>query len=165
IEERLPVIDWKFSNETKLILGYNCQGAEAKIRGYNFKVFFTEKIPLTKGPWIFNGLPGAILFVENEEKTVKIEAISISAKSISTKPLSDFIKRKDSYSKISRDKYIKDYTETLERERKYAKSKSNSDFIDSMREKGFNVSVDESAFNKQPPPASIELGKISEEKK
>lgn len=165
IQEKLPIIDWKFSNETKQILGYECQAAEAKIRGYNFKVFFTEKIPISNGPWILNGLPGAILLAENDEESVIIEAVEISNEGRASLIINNFIKRKDSYSKILRSEYINDYREALERERKYAKSKSSLDFIDIMKEKGFNVSVDESAFNKQPPPASIELGKIDEEKK
>lgn len=59
--EPLPVFNWQLSDETKEVMGYVCQKAEASFRGRLWTVWFTTEIPVDCGLWKFSGLPGLIL--------------------------------------------------------------------------------------------------------
>ncbi len=57
-------INWKITEETKEILGYQCRRANALMMDSIYVVaFYTDKIPVSGGPESFNGLPGMILQV------------------------------------------------------------------------------------------------------
>ncbi len=62
IKDSLTNIEWKLSNENRIIAGYNCKKAVGKILDsvYVF-AFYTEEITLPGGPCSINGLPGMIL--------------------------------------------------------------------------------------------------------
>ena len=65
IEDSLHVIQWKLSDETKTILGYNCKKATGKTeRGSELEAWYTEEIPISSGPESFIGLPGMVLLVD-----------------------------------------------------------------------------------------------------
>lgn len=57
----LPAINWKLSNDKKVILGYNCQKAVGDFGGRTFEAWFASDLPYAFGPWKLNGLPGLIL--------------------------------------------------------------------------------------------------------
>ncbi|WP_124643308.1 GLPGLI family protein [Amniculibacterium aquaticum] len=59
-------INWKTSNETKTILGFNVQKAVANYGGRNWIAWFCKDIPLQYGPHVFYGLPGLILEVHDD---------------------------------------------------------------------------------------------------
>ncbi|MEO6540062.1 MAG: GLPGLI family protein [Ferruginibacter sp.] len=63
-EDTIPVINWKITNESRLIAGFNCRKAEGKISDsvYVF-AFYTDEIMIPGGPCSINGLPGMILGV------------------------------------------------------------------------------------------------------
>jgi len=63
-EDTIPVINWKISNESRVIAGFNCRKAEGKISDsvYVF-AFYTDEIMIPGGPCSINGLPGMILGV------------------------------------------------------------------------------------------------------
>jgi GLPGLI family protein len=60
--DALPNIEWKISNENRIISGYNCRKAVGKILDsvYVF-VFYTDEIAISGGPCSIHGLPGMIL--------------------------------------------------------------------------------------------------------
>lgn len=61
-EEDMDLQDWSFiEDSTKTILGHECQMATCKFRGRIWSAWFSLDIPITDGPWKFNGLPGLIL--------------------------------------------------------------------------------------------------------
>lgn len=62
IQDSISKIEWKLSNENRIIAGYNCRKATGKIMDsvYVF-VFYTEDINISGGPCSINGLPGMIL--------------------------------------------------------------------------------------------------------
>ena len=62
IEDSLPELQWKFTNENRIIAGFNCRKAVAKIFDsvYVF-AFYTDEIMISGGPCDINGLPGMIL--------------------------------------------------------------------------------------------------------
>lgn len=59
-------ISWKLSNEFKTIGKYKCQKAVTKKYGRTWIAWFTKDIPFPYGPYKFNGLPGLILEVSDE---------------------------------------------------------------------------------------------------
>ncbi len=77
IAESIPRINWQLTEEYKEILGYNARKATANYRGRDYIAFFTDKLPVSDGPWKFNGLPGLILEIYDSENKVSYEAISI----------------------------------------------------------------------------------------
>ena len=58
-------------------MGYKCQEAVGKFRGRNYKAYFLKDIPISNGPFKFDGLPGLILKVVSDDGCVKIEAFYI----------------------------------------------------------------------------------------
>lgn len=61
-EDSIPVINWKITNESRVIAGFNCRKAEGIISDsvYVF-AFYTDEIIIPGGPCSINGLPGMIL--------------------------------------------------------------------------------------------------------
>ncbi len=62
LDDSIPAINWKLSNENRMIAGFNCRKAVGVIMDsvYVF-AFFTEEIMIPGGPCSINGLPGMIL--------------------------------------------------------------------------------------------------------
>lgn len=68
IEDALPKMDWKLSNEAKDISGYSCNKATTNYRGRSYTTWYTKDIPVSDGPYLFYGLPGLILHLEDSEQ-------------------------------------------------------------------------------------------------
>ncbi len=64
VQDSIKNIQWKLSNETRMIAGFNCRKATGKIFDsvYVF-AFYTDEILIPGGPASINGLPGTILGV------------------------------------------------------------------------------------------------------
>lgn len=62
VMDSIQKLDWKLSNENRMIAGFNCRKATAIIFDsvYVF-AFYTEEITLPGGPISIHGLPGTIL--------------------------------------------------------------------------------------------------------
>lgn len=62
IEDSIPPIEWRLTNESRVIAGFNCRKAVGKILDsvYVF-AFYTDEIAISGGPRSINGLPGMIL--------------------------------------------------------------------------------------------------------
>lgn len=89
-----PNIKWQLFDEFKEISGYKCQKATTTFRGRNYEAWFTSEVPLSFGPWKFNGLPGLILEVYDQTGEVYFSAEHIqipfpNAEDIVKKPAKD----------------------------------------------------------------------------
>ena len=73
-------IDWIIKKETKKIRGLECRKATSKFRGRSYEVWFTMEIPVSFGPWKFNGLPGLIVELTDSKKEVSINLVNLSMK-------------------------------------------------------------------------------------
>ena len=64
LKDSVNQIQWKLTNESRLIAGFNCRKAVGKILDsvYVF-AFYTDEITISGGPCTINGLPGMILGV------------------------------------------------------------------------------------------------------
>lgn len=62
VEDSIPEIEWRLTNENRIIAGFNCRKAVGKIMDsvYVF-AFYTDEITISGGPCSINGLPGMIL--------------------------------------------------------------------------------------------------------
>lgn len=100
--EVLPTFNWVIDSQTEDVLGYVCQKATAHFRGRFWSVWFAPEIPVRVGPWKFNGLPGAILKVVDNQNLFEYLAIGIE------QPKSKVMYKYDSrVRKVSRNNLIK----------------------------------------------------------
>lgn len=73
-----PLLKWEILNEKKKIKEFNCILAKTVTdTGNIYYAWFTENIPIPEGPFRFKGLPGLVLEVYNERKTIRISANEI----------------------------------------------------------------------------------------
>jgi len=105
VYESLPKMQWKLFNDKKKIGNYECKKATTEFRGRQYEVWYTEKIPISLGPWKFNGLPGLILHAEDKEGIYKWEVNNISYPYDSKINLSDKNKKDTKYKKLSFEEY------------------------------------------------------------
>ena len=98
VEEKIPVIDWNITQETKEIKGLPCQKATGDFKGRSYEAWFCSQLPYSNGPWKLGGLPGLIIEAYDTKKEVLFEftsfenadhsqtAIAIPADAIKTTP-------------------------------------------------------------------------------
>lgn len=77
-EEKVPKMAWNIQNDTDTIMGYNCQKATLNYAGRDYIAWFTSDIPVGFGPWKFQGLPGAILKIEDTQNNFVFKCIGLS---------------------------------------------------------------------------------------
>ena len=65
--ESLPQFEWELMEAVDTIAGYTCSTAKTSFRGREWTVWFTMEIPISAGPWKFNGLPGLILKAQDDK--------------------------------------------------------------------------------------------------
>lgn len=78
VQEPLPKMNWKLLNEGKKIGEYDCKKASVEFRGRTYYAWYTTEIPVSLGPWKFNGLPGLILEVDDLKEIYKWQAKTVS---------------------------------------------------------------------------------------
>ncbi|QNK63346.1 GLPGLI family protein [Pedobacter sp. PAMC26386] len=84
IKDSARVINWKITDETREIAGFNCRRANALVMDSIYVVaFYTDQIPVSGGPESFSGLPGMILGL-----AMPHENVTWFAKSVSDRPVS-----------------------------------------------------------------------------
>ena len=76
-KEVVPKQNWIILNETKQIAGYKCQKATCRFRGRDYVAWFTREIPVSAGPWKFNGLPGLIVKIHDTKEHYDFELYSV----------------------------------------------------------------------------------------
>ena len=75
--EPCPPQQWTLHNEMMTILEHQCQKATCHWRGRDFVAWFATDIPIKRGPWRFNGLPGLILKLYDTDRFYTFEAVSL----------------------------------------------------------------------------------------
>lgn len=76
--ETKPTMKWVLGNGQKKINNYDCSMAYTTFRGRTYIVWYTKEIPVSFGPWKFNGLPGLILLAEDKEGVYKWDVKTIA---------------------------------------------------------------------------------------
>jgi GLPGLI family protein len=61
-------LKWTIEAEQKTIIGYACTKATTTYAGRSYDAWFTTEISISDGPYIFSGLPGLIVAIEDTRK-------------------------------------------------------------------------------------------------
>lgn len=71
------VLNWKISSEQKIIGKYTTQKAETNYGGRNWTAWFSTELPFGDGPYIFNGLPGLIVSIQDSNNEYSFNLIEV----------------------------------------------------------------------------------------
>lgn len=99
-EEKQPVFTWNLEEIKKNILGYTCRKATTVYRGRTYIAWYTLDIPKDNGPYIFEGLPGLILEISDDDYRFHFLAVGISKT-----PSNIYMRNENSILKVTRDKF------------------------------------------------------------
>lgn len=81
-------IQWRITNESREIAGYECRRANALVLDSIYVVaFYTDQIPVTGGPESFSGLPGMILGVALPYENTTYFATEVDDRPVSAEEL------------------------------------------------------------------------------
>lgn len=152
ISGKSPVFKWEISKVTKKIGDYNCQKAMLAYSGRTWEAWFTTDIALQNGPYVFDGLPGLIVYMKDtgnnyefsftgikKDETTNIQYLSARPLDITAK---QWIKlQKDHYNDPYREMktgnvkvrwqdkdgkaFVPDYKELTKTEQQYIKKHNN----------------------------------------
>jgi GLPGLI family protein len=100
--DNIENINWKILSDEMKISGYSCRKATCRFRGRNYEAWYAMDIPINKGPYKFNGLPGLIVKISDKQK--QVEFICESVEKISIPIFKD--ENENDAVKISRDEYL-----------------------------------------------------------
>jgi GLPGLI family protein len=89
IEEQMPVINWKISNDTASFSGLHCQKATGHFKGRDYTAWFCPDLPFHSGPWKLNGLPGLIVEAYDTNKEVVFKFDSMEEADVVAKPAAE----------------------------------------------------------------------------
>ncbi|WP_257669032.1 GLPGLI family protein [Parapedobacter tibetensis] len=88
ITDSIRHIQWRITNETREIAGYECRRANALVLDSIYVVaFYTDQIPVSGGPESFTGLPGMILGVALPYENTTYFATKVDDRPVSAKEL------------------------------------------------------------------------------
>lgn len=79
VDGPMPEQDWELLSGDTVILGYDCQKARTTFRGVGWTAWYTMDIPVSDGPWKLCGLPGLILFAQDDEKLFRFECVGMES--------------------------------------------------------------------------------------
>jgi GLPGLI family protein len=68
---------WVYLTEKSMINNLICYKATTSFRGRNYIVHYTTQYPMKNGLWKFSGLPGLIVKVESDDKTIFFDLIEL----------------------------------------------------------------------------------------
>ncbi len=77
VSEKMPSYNWKLESDTITLSNYLCNKAKLEFRGRNFTFWYTTEIPTKFGPWKFFGLPGLIVKIESDDKTILFQLTNL----------------------------------------------------------------------------------------
>ena len=110
IEQPLDLFKWHISRDTALISGYHCQKATTHFAGRDYVAWFTTEVPLSEGPYKFNGLPGLIVKIGDTRQQYVFELTSLER----IKKHMPIVFPQRSYIKTTQMKFDKAYRNFLE---------------------------------------------------
>lgn len=70
-------LQWRIKTDTATISGFLCTKASVRFRGRNYNAWFSSSVPVSSGPYLFYGLPGLIIKIEEEHKRFEFELTSL----------------------------------------------------------------------------------------
>jgi GLPGLI family protein len=80
LQDSLPQMNWRITNEYKQFAGYNCRRATTMLFDSVFIIaYYTEALVTSSGPQSFNGLPGMIMCVHIPRTNTTYQAKKVEA--------------------------------------------------------------------------------------
>ena len=76
-QEKLPKIDWKLSDSTRIKGHFILKKAEATFGGRHWTAWYAPSVPYSIGPYKFYGLPGTIVMLYDDKGQYKFELTRI----------------------------------------------------------------------------------------
>lgn len=73
---------WKLINEKKNIGGFNCRKAQTALSGRNYTAWYAEEVPISDGPYKFQGLPGLIIEISDSKNEHSFTLRGLEKKSL-----------------------------------------------------------------------------------
>ncbi|MCY1661665.1 GLPGLI family protein [Chryseobacterium sp. SL1] len=70
-------LNWKILSDKKKIEDFECRKATVEYGGRSWIAWFTQSIPIPEGPYIFNGLPGIIVNISDDQENYSFNLIKI----------------------------------------------------------------------------------------
>ena len=101
-EEQQPTFNWKLEKGTKDILGHKCNKATTEYRGRKYTAWYATDIPINNGPYVFQGLPGLIMEIEDSNKEYYFVVVAIDK---NTKPI--YLRNESKILKVTREQLRK----------------------------------------------------------
>lgn len=78
LEDSVPSVKWKYTDEYRNIAGYDCRRANGIIQDSIYVVaFFTNEIDIPAGPELIHGLPGLILGISVPSHNINMFATKV----------------------------------------------------------------------------------------
>jgi GLPGLI family protein len=115
VEDSLAKIEWKLTNETRMIAGFECRKAVGILHDtVGIFAFYTDELMITGGPESINGLPGMILGVAIPRLHTNWFATKVELNNINMNVVNPATKGKKVSSKVmveSLDKVLKNWGE------------------------------------------------------
>lgn len=71
------ILNWKITSEQKMIGKYQSQKAETNYGGRNWIAWFTMELPFSDGPYVFSGLPGLIVSIQDSNNDYSFNLIEV----------------------------------------------------------------------------------------
>lgn len=71
------ILQWELHEEMRDINGYQCQKATINYFGRTFTAWFSPEIPLNAGPYLFSGLPGAIVELNDDHEVYTYSLLEV----------------------------------------------------------------------------------------
>jgi len=128
-EEPLNLFKWNIKNDSKIISGYNCQKATINYAGRDYIAWFTNEIPLSDGPYKFNGLPGLIIKINDTNNHYEYKLVSL--------------KEQKTNNKIAINK--KDYIKTTKKEFYILKKEFYKNIFKKLEQSGISINFENSS--------------------
>lgn len=75
--QKLDLFNWKLTDETRKIDDFNVQKATTTYAGREYIAWFTQDVPVSDGPFKFNGLPGLILEIADSQNHYSFKFASL----------------------------------------------------------------------------------------
>jgi len=145
VYEKQPEMQWELLEGEMKINDYNCKKAQTTFRGRSYEVWYTPEIPISIGPWKFNGLPGLILYVKDisDEYYTWIATSVVYPYKGSELDLSETIFEKSDFTKISYQDFDVKFFDVKREDSKVKRAK--------VGERGFKVGFSYSTFQHKEP--------------
>jgi len=125
--DSIHLFEWKLiSDQDSIIAGYACKKAECNKNGRIWTAWYAPDIPISEGPYKFNGLPGLITTVYDSKNQFKIDLFYFKKQDVTLTKI-DISK----YVPITKKSYQKHKTDFLDNYLEYLKG--NVVFIPNLR--------------------------------